>query len=221
MAKARKKKQPDLSAYRNPLRDASVTPERIDQGVDYAGSGPVYSLGPGRVLMTKNGGWPGGAFIAVLLTDGPAKGHITYVAEDVQPTVVVGQHVGTNTVIGYLTPGDDGIETGWAAPEPDLGEALAGLMGQFSGANSTAYGAAYNRLLTALGAPSGILQNRPPTGTAPAWASGGLGGVQGQQGGRAQSTGATQLAGAGQGCIATLLLWPVLIPYALARRLLS
>ena len=59
--------------YVNPLADAQVTPERIDQGVDYAGSGPLRALGDGKVTYvgTSGTGWPG-AFIEYQLTDGSA-----------------------------------------------------------------------------------------------------------------------------------------------------
>ena len=58
--------------YANPLRAVQIlTPERIDQGVDYAGFGPLYAIGDGVVLNTVGSGWPGGTFIAYQLTDGP------------------------------------------------------------------------------------------------------------------------------------------------------
>src|SRR5205823_10530697 len=45
--------------YLNPLADASVTPERIDQGVDYAGTGTLTSIGQARVthVGTTHTGW--------------------------------------------------------------------------------------------------------------------------------------------------------------------
>ena len=47
--------------YRNPLRSIhSLKGGRIDQGVDYSGSGPVYALGKGTVLNLHNSGWPDG-----------------------------------------------------------------------------------------------------------------------------------------------------------------
>ncbi|MDA8356845.1 MAG: hypothetical protein M0Z95_11285 [Actinomycetota bacterium] len=39
--------------------------------------------------------------------------------------------------------------------------------GQFSGANSTAFGYNLSQLLVSVGAPGGVLQNNPPTGTLP------------------------------------------------------
>jgi hypothetical protein len=39
--------------------------------------------------------------------------------------------------------------------------------GQFNGSNSTAFGYNFSGLLSFLGAPSGVLQNNPPTGDLP------------------------------------------------------
>jgi murein DD-endopeptidase MepM/ murein hydrolase activator NlpD len=154
--------------YANPLRALSaLTPERIDQGVDYACFGPIYAIGNGVVLTTSIPGWPGGTFIAYQLSDGPAAGLVVFAAEDIQPTVQVGQRVSANTVIGQAYLGPDGIETGWADPNA-LGNTMARSAGQFSGGNSTAFGDNFSRLLQALGAPGGILQNNPPTGSLPA-----------------------------------------------------
>jgi hypothetical protein len=154
-------------SYANPLRSVGgLTPERIDQGVDYSGYGPIFALGDGVVLSTVNAGWPGGTFIAYRLSDGPAAGLVVYAAEDIDPLVQVGETVTPSTELGLVYAGPDGIETGWAAPG-GLGDTMAAQAGQFSGANSTAFGANFSQLLQALGAPGGILQN-PPTGTLPA-----------------------------------------------------
>jgi hypothetical protein len=57
-----------------------------------------------------------------------------------------------------------GIETGWASPSL-TGETMARTSGQFGGSNSTAYGFNFSQLLRSLGAPGGVLQNNPPTGS--------------------------------------------------------
>ncbi len=153
-------------SYANPLRSISaLSVSRIDQGVDYMGYGPIYAIGDGTVLSTYNGGWPGGTFICYQLTDGPAAGMVVYAAEDINPTVQVGQSVNANTVIGNVYEGPDGIETGWAAPAAD-GLTMAAANGQYYGSNSTAFGANFSQLLQSLGAPGGVLQN-PPTGAVP------------------------------------------------------
>lgn len=154
-------------SYANPLRAiGGLTANRIDQGVDYDGYGPIYAIGDGVVLSTVNGGWPGGTFIAYQLTDGPAKGLVAYAAEDINPQVSVGQTVTANTVLGQMYMGPTGIETGWADGSA-LGETMASAAGQFYGSNSTAYGANFSQLLASLGAPAGVPQNNPGTGSLP------------------------------------------------------
>lgn len=150
-------------SYANPLRGVSnLLPERIDQGVDYNGSGPVYAVGDGVVENLYNAGWPGGVFIVYQLSDGPDQGKGIYLAEDVDPTVQVGQQVTANTQIGTMTDGPDGIETGWADLS-SLGEAQAMADHQAAptgdaGATSTGCGQSFDQLLVSLGAPGGIMQ---------------------------------------------------------------
>ncbi len=158
---------PSPGSYADPLRSINgLTPERIDQGVDYSGYGPIYAIGDGVVVSTVNGGWPGGTFISYRLSDGPASGLVVYAAEDIDPEVTVGQSVSATTVLGTMYEGPEGIETGWADPSGD-GNTMAMDAGQFSGANSTAFGANFSQLLASLGAPPGIAQNEPPTGSLP------------------------------------------------------
>jgi murein DD-endopeptidase MepM/ murein hydrolase activator NlpD len=153
-------------SYANPLRAVgALSPERIDQGVDYSGFGPIYAIGDGVVLST-GGDWPGGTFIAYRLTDGPAQGLVVYAAEDIVPNVQVGAKVTANTVLGQVYAGPTGIESGWADGSA-LGNTMARTYGQYNGSNSTAFGANFSRLLRALGAPPGTLQGQP-TGVLPA-----------------------------------------------------
>src|SRR5207237_2954334 len=115
--------------YANPLRDiTALTPERIDQGVDYAGFGSIYAIGNGVVLNTVQGGWPGGTFIAYRLTDGPARGLVVYAAEDIEPSVQVGDTVTPNTALGHRYAGPGGREMGWAG-----GDALGNTMARSYG----------------------------------------------------------------------------------------
>ena len=158
-------------SYGNPLRAVSaLSPERIDQGVDYSGFGPIYAIGDGVVLNTVSGGWPGGTFIAYQLSDGPASGLVVYAAEDIQPSVQVGQTVNSGTVIGQVYEGPTGIETGWANPAA-LPDTMARDYGQFDGSNSSAFGYNFSQFLQTLGAPGGIVEGTP-SGQLPAgWPS--------------------------------------------------
>jgi murein DD-endopeptidase MepM/ murein hydrolase activator NlpD len=159
---------PSSSRYANPLRDVvALSAERIDQGVDYSGFGPIYAIGNGVVLSTVGNGWPGGTFIAYRLTDGPASGLVVYAAEDIEPSVQVGATVTSGTVLGHVYEGPDGIETGWADGSA-LPNTMARTYGQFDGSNSSAFGYNFSELLQRLGAPAGI-PNGAPNGSVPAW----------------------------------------------------
>lgn len=159
--------------YRNPLRGVSgLVPERIDDGVDFAGSGPVYALGDAVVTgaTATNFGWPGGGWITYRLTGGPGAGLVVYVAEDITPAVAVGQRVSPSTVIGTMFDGGDGIETGWAQPtslsaESELPQAggIAGL-----GPFPTRIGVNFDQLLQSLGMPAAPNRTQPASGLLPA-----------------------------------------------------
>ena len=158
---------PSPGQYANPLRAiTALTPERIDQGVDYSGIGPIYALGDGVVIATTIPGWPGGTFIAYELINGPANGLVVYAAEDIIPIVQIGDTVNANTALGITYAGPDGIETGWA-DGANIGNTMARTYGEFNGSNTTAFGANFSQLLQQLGAPGGIAQNNPPTGSLP------------------------------------------------------
>jgi hypothetical protein len=158
--------------YLNPLRDVSgLILERIDMGVDFGGSGPVFALGDGVVTNATgdNAGWPGGGWITYQLTDGPAAGLVVYVAEDVTPTVTVGEKVTPETVIANMYNGGDGIETGWAMP--DGASALSQLpeAGGIGGAGPfpTLVGVSFDDLLEELGVPAAPNAGDTPSGLLP------------------------------------------------------
>jgi murein DD-endopeptidase MepM/ murein hydrolase activator NlpD len=152
--------------YSNPLRGIrGIASNRVDQGADFGGYGPIYAIGDGVVLSVVNGGWPGGTFICYRLENGPANGLVVYVAEDINPEVQIGQQVTRSTVLGQLYDGPVGMETGWAAPAAD-GVTMAASYGQFWGSNTTAFGANFSQFLNSLGAPGGQIQNSP-TGSLP------------------------------------------------------
>jgi len=157
-------------SYVNPI-GSGLTPGRIDMGVDYTGSGPLYALGSGTVVDLYNSGWPGGTFLCIKLA---ISGLYVYYAEDIKPLVSVGQHVTAGEYIANATGGSSGIEIGWAKA-PGLGATMAHQAGQDRlgrkqgdpGLYTCGYGLAMNSLLTALGAPGGFIDN-PIQGSAPA-----------------------------------------------------
>ena len=147
-----------IPGYLDPLRAvAGLVPERIDDGVDFSGTGPVYPLGDAVVTNAGyNWGWPGGGWITYRLTNGPAAGLMVYLAEDVTPTVQRGQRVTPMTVIANMFNGGDGIETGWAQPTGASAEselAVAGGIGGY-GPFPTMVGANFDELLQMLGVPA-------------------------------------------------------------------
>jgi len=145
--------------YRNPLRAvAGLIPERVDMGVDFGGSGPVYPLGDAVITNAtgSSSGWPGGGWITYRLTDGPDAGLMVYVAEDVQPTVNVGAVVTSSTVIATMYNGGVGIETGWAMPDGASSESEMSEAGGIGGGGPfpTMVGLSFENLLRSLGVPA-------------------------------------------------------------------
>ncbi len=149
----------------NPLATAIVSPERIDQGVDYAGVGKLAAIGAARVtyLATADTGWPG-AFIEYRLLDGADAGCFVFYAEGVIPvdglragdTISAGQPIAT-IIPGYPT----GIELGWGAGTGT--KAYAKVAGQWSPLDdqddlASAAGQSFSALIAALGGPPGKVE---------------------------------------------------------------
>lgn len=165
---------PAAPGYLNPLRAVSgLVPERVDQGVDFAGTGPVYAIGDAVVTgaMGASSGWPGGGWVSYQLTDGPDAGLVVYVAEDVTPTVQAGQHVSSAAVIANMYNGGDGIETGWAAAQTSLTAESqmpeAGGIGA-GGPFPAMVGLSFDGLLQSLGVPASPGAGTSGYGTLPA-----------------------------------------------------
>jgi hypothetical protein len=161
------------AVYLNPLRAVSgLQAQRIDMGADFGGSGPVYAIGDAVITnaIGNSPGWPGGGWITYQLTDGPAKGLMVFLAEDVTPKVQVGQHVTPNTVIANMYNGGAGIETGWAMPDGSSAESQLPAAGGISGGGPfpTAVGINFDQMLHALGVPvSPFNGNATPYGVLP------------------------------------------------------
>ena len=161
------------AAYQNPLRDVSgLVLERIDMGVDFGGSGPVFALGDGIVTnaTSDSSGWPGGGWITYQLTDGPDKGLVVYLAEDVTPTVQVGQNVTSSTVIANMFNGGDGIETGWATADSSTAESQMAAAGAISGGGPfpTMVGLSFDAVLESVGVPAAPNADQAGNGLLPA-----------------------------------------------------
>ncbi|MBV9535601.1 MAG: M23 family metallopeptidase [Solirubrobacterales bacterium] len=154
--------------YTNPLRAVrGLRPGRIDQGVDYAGSGPILALGSGTVIKATNtdSGWPGGGWLLYQLSQGPFAGKYVFVSENITVSVKAGQTVTTGEKIATLHDAYPNMETGWASGIRDT--TLANADGHLCpcadpGGWSTIEGRNFGHLLVVLGARSGYLQPDPP-----------------------------------------------------------
>jgi hypothetical protein len=129
---------------------------RVDMGVDYTGSGPLYAMGSGTITSVSNSGWPGGTFIGLHLDSG----QYMYYAENIAPAVHIGQRVSAGQLVGTARGSYPFIEVGWAAP-PGTGNTMASQAGQAAtggdpGAHATAYGESMSNLIKSLGGPPGI-----------------------------------------------------------------
>jgi hypothetical protein len=139
----------------NPLAHARVKPERIDQGVDYFGTGYLTAIGWARIIRveTRNTGWPG-AFIEYRLLHGRRAGRHVYYAEGVRPArgIYVGRLVRPGRAVAHLIAGwSSGIEIGWAA---GIGtETLAAKFHQYT--YPTAWGRDFSAFIASLGGPPG------------------------------------------------------------------
>lgn len=157
----------NASGYVNPLAGASVRAERIDQGVDYAGSGTLGAIGPGVVtkVVQTGSGWEGGGYVEYKLSSGPYAGHSVFYAEGVTPTVTVGQTLTAGEPVATMIPGSShGIEMGFAAGQGEA--AYASVQGGgYQEGQLTAAGQAFSNLLASLGAPGGLAEGRQVTGT--------------------------------------------------------
>jgi hypothetical protein len=163
------------SGYVDPI-PKGVTPTRIDQGVDYRGAGTVLALGDATVVSVRTGvtGWPGlgtansGPWVAYKLTSGPDSGKTVYVAEDIHPSVTVGQKVKAGQPIAAMVNQGTGIETGWAnaagtgplSQDPSAG----GISGANLPAGGTLVGRSFEALLVGLGAPKANNYSSTATG---------------------------------------------------------
>jgi murein DD-endopeptidase MepM/ murein hydrolase activator NlpD len=148
--------------YVNPLARARVKPERIDQGVDYAGSGTLAAIGAGKItyVATSGAGWPG-AFIEYRLLDGAYAGCFVYYAEGVNPAagLRVGQRVNAGQPIASIISGwATGIELGWGAGISTV--TYAAKTHQWSATSDenskpSAAGKSFSALISSLGGPPG------------------------------------------------------------------
>lgn len=153
------------SGYVNPLARAGVRPERIDQGVDYAGSGSIAAIGPARLsyVGTSGTGWPG-SFIEYQLLAGPDAGCYVFYAEGVIPEfgLAAGQRVAAGQRLATIIPGyATGIELGWGVGTGTTtyaAETTGWTPDDDSNNVATAAGKSFSALIASLGGPPGVVE---------------------------------------------------------------
>jgi transglycosylase-like protein with SLT domain len=161
--------------YANPFAHApGLTAERIDMGVDYAGSGEIDAVGNARVVFAATGiggNWvcstPENGGVVYQLTDGRYQGDYVYVTEDVIPTVHPGDTVAAGQQVATFTSPHGCLEIGFAdGPSPAPKAAALGQQAQTgdAGENRTYCGQQMSDLLAATGAPAGLAEGRPVSG---------------------------------------------------------
>ena len=145
----------------NPLEHAKVRPERIDQGVDYAGTGYLVAVTHAtvtKVVPAPASGWPGYFIEYQITTPGQLRGAYVYYAEGVRPNVRVGQILAPGEKVATLIPGwYSGIELGFGS-----GAGTTSYYGYHDGAyrdgTATRPGLAWDVLVRRLGGPGGIVE---------------------------------------------------------------
>lgn len=135
-----------MPGYVNPI-GPGLTLGRIDEGVDFAGAGPLFAIGDGVVLNTSSAGWPGGTYILLHLTGaGQLQGRYVYYAENIAPAVGVGQRVQAGQLIGRARGFYPFIEIGWGTSVPGL----AAAHGHYTEGVPTPEGRSFMALLESL-----------------------------------------------------------------------
>lgn len=175
------------TGYANPLAGATVTPERIDQGVDYAGTGTISAIGDAIVTSVfhpgSGSGWPGpGGYVEYKLTSGPDAGAYIYAAEGVAPTVTTGQRIKAgDTIADIIANSPTGFETGVGSGSGT--GTYAAAHGGYSEGELTAAGQWFSNLISELGGPAGLAEGRTASGQMPPFALPQLVGAGGPSGG--------------------------------------
>ncbi len=152
--------------YVSPFLSAATG--RIDQGVDFTGSGPIAAVGDAEILKTGAPGWPEGGGVLYKLLGGERAGQIIFVYEGVEATVHAGQHVSAGDQIATFVPGGS-IEMGFAdangvplshgeyeeGVETESGKEMAAFLTSIGGANGLSLGQLspekWDRLINRLG----------------------------------------------------------------------
>lgn len=106
-----------MGGYTYPFSHANVSWGRVDEGVDFTGTGPIQAIGSGQVTSIMPNWYLNQSLYNYRLSDGPEAGKYIYIAEGINSNLGVGQKVKSGEVIASFAHGtaNDSIETGWGA----------------------------------------------------------------------------------------------------------
>jgi murein DD-endopeptidase MepM/ murein hydrolase activator NlpD len=174
----------------------TATTGRIDQGVDFTGTGPIDAVGDAKILAVGAPGWPEGGGVLYQLLGGPRAGQIIFVYEGVAASVRAGETVSAGQQIATFVPGGS-IEMGFADANgtplshaeysegkvTESGREMAAFLAELGGPSALAAGFSelspqkWNRLIGRLGEiPNPTVPTAPSKFSLPADAAGpGLG----------------------------------------------
>lgn len=162
-----------MGLYANPIGNWAV-PSRIDQGVDYLGSGDLYAIGDGTIVGTAGPGWPGGTYINLKLDHPVAGAQYWYYAEHITPTVQAGQRVKAGEKVGHAIGGYPFVELGFSNSNAtdntmanQTGQSKRGIKHGDPGAFTTGWGLAASDFIKSLGGKPGIISPGGISGSVP------------------------------------------------------
>lgn len=137
------------SGYVNPL-GKGFSLGRTDQGVDASAAPgtPIRAIGNAKVLGIQPNWFKGQPYVYYQLLDGPQKGKVVYVAEQISPNVKAGQTVRAGQQIGTYASSGTGIETGFGTPS---GSTLARSTTGYTEGQATPAGQQFLKFLRSLG----------------------------------------------------------------------
>jgi hypothetical protein len=149
--------------YSSPLRAIRhLYAKRIDEGVDYSGSGPLKAMGSATITVIARGTsvfWANeyGNVVVERMNDGPLKGLSIYNAENCTPskTLYVGEQVSSATTLCHLHNQFPFMEIGFARRNRSGIPAAWSVYHNYPDGSKTAYGVDFSHLLGDLGAPEG------------------------------------------------------------------
>jgi hypothetical protein len=139
------------AGYVNPLPGFKLS--RTDMGVDASAAPgtPIRAMGNAKILGIQPNWYSGQPYLYYELLDGPRKGEVQFVAEQITPTVKPGQKVKVGQTIARYAPSGTGIEAGIGTRGGQTQAQAEGRTGDATHGNAPA-GIRERRILEALGA---------------------------------------------------------------------